>query len=132
MERVVRVNAFRGSSAAAETRGELNSAADQRSSLEWEPADSNVRFDAETGRDDQADLRNRGDQGPCLYLGPAGQRCRARALTGGFCARHRSNTNQREPAVAVSPRKLIAILAAAIALWPILADVVRAILRYIH
>jgi len=131
MERVVRVNAFRGSGE-AEGRGELNSAADQRNSVEWEPADSNVRFDAETDRDDPADLSKRGDQGPCLYLGPAGQRCRARALAGGFCARHASNASGREANVAVSPRKLIAILAAAIALWPILADVVRAVLRYIH
>jgi hypothetical protein len=26
------------------------------------------------------------DQGPCLYLGPRGQRCGRRATAGGFCA----------------------------------------------
>lgn len=124
MERVVRVNALRGSGDEAEKRGELESAEDQRSGSEWEPLNAAIDRGVEQG--------SRGDQGPCLYLGPAGQRCKARALAGGFCARHGLNASPREATVAMSPRKLIAILAAAIALWPILADVVRAILRYIH
>jgi hypothetical protein len=130
MERVVRVNALRGSSDEAEERGEFESAEDQRSGVEWEPANSSTPFNA--AMEQGVDRGSRGDQGPCLYLGPAGQRCKARALTGGFCARHGLNPSPREAAVVMSPRKLIAILAAAIALWPILADVVRAILRYIH
>jgi len=130
MERVVRVNALRGSSDEAEERGELESAADLQSSVDWDPANSGTQFNAEVDRG--VEQGSRGDQGPCLYLGPAGQRCKARALAGGFCARHGLNASPREAAVAMSPRKLIAILAAAIALWPILADVVRAILRYIH
>ena len=28
------------------------------------------------------------DQGPCLYFGPAGERCSRPAIDGGFCARH--------------------------------------------
>jgi hypothetical protein len=130
MERVVRVNALRGSSDETAERGELASAEDQRSGSEWEPLDSGTEFNAVIDRG--VERGSRGDQGPCLYLGPAGQRCKARALAGGFCARHGLNASPREAAVAMSPRKLIAILAAAIALWPILADVVRAILRYIH
>ena len=130
MERVVRVNALRGSSDEAEARGELASAEDQRGGDEWEPANPGTQFDAAIDR--SVEQGSRGDQGPCLYLGPAGQRCQARALAGGFCTRHGLNASPREAAVAMSPRKLIAILAAAIALWPILADVVRAILRYIH
>jgi hypothetical protein len=130
MERVVRVNALRGSSDEAEERGELESAKDQRGGVEWEPANLSTPFDAAIDR--SVEQGSRGDQGPCLYLGPAGQRCKARALAGGFCARHGLNASPREAAVAISPRKLIALLAAAIALWPILADVVRAILRYIH
>jgi hypothetical protein len=115
MERVVRVNAIGGSSEAAEPRGELG-----------------VRFNAAIDQGEQFGQGNRGDQGPCLYFGPAGQRCKERALAGGFCARHTSNAGPREATVTVSPRKVIAILAAGVALWPILADVVRAILRYIH
>jgi hypothetical protein len=130
MERVVRVNALRGSSDEAEERGEWDSAEDQRSGVEWEPANSGTLFNAAIDR--SVEQGSRGDQGPCLYLGPAGQRCKARALAGGFCARHGLNASPREASVAISPRKLLAILAAAIALWPILADVVRAILRYIH
>ena len=130
MERVVRVNALRGSSDGAEERGELASAEDQRSGVEWEPANSGTLFNAAIDR--SVEQGSRGDQGPCLYLGPAGQRCKARARAGGFCARHGLNAGPREAAVALSPRKLLAILAAAIALWPILADIVRAILRYIH
>jgi hypothetical protein len=130
MERVVRVNALRGSTDEAEERGELDSAEDQRSDGEWGPANSGTQFNAAVDRG--VEQGRQGDQGPCLYLGPAGQRCKARALAGGFCDRHGLKASPREAAVAMSPRKLIAILAAAIALWPILADVVRAILRYIH
>lgn len=115
MERVVRVNAVGGSGEAAEARDELA-----------------VRFNAAIDRGEQFGQGNRGDQGPCLYLGPAGQRCKERALTGGFCARHTSNAGPREATVTMSPRKVIAILAAGVALWPILADVVRAIFRYIR
>jgi hypothetical protein len=126
MERVVRVNAFRGSSDATNAHGKLSSTADRLNGMEWSSASA-------SGRAGSAfDRGSRGDQGPCLYFGPAGQRCKERALAGGFCARHTSNTGAREATVAISPRKVIAILAAGIALWPILADVVRAILRYIR
>lgn len=119
MERVVRVNASRGSSGAdAALAREIVPREPRRVENPWE----RVRTLPTAV----------GDQGPCLYLGPGGQRCDRRAVAGGFCARHGKNAGPDAPEVTLSPRKLIAILAAAVALWPILADVIRAILRYIH
>jgi hypothetical protein len=71
------------------------------------------------------------DQGPCLYLGPSGQRCNRRALEGGFCAIHRPGAPSL-PKAAVSKRTLAAILGALGLLWPFLADIVREIMRFIH
>jgi hypothetical protein len=71
------------------------------------------------------------DQGPCLYLGPNGQRCDRRALEGGFCASHRPGAISL-PKAAVSKRKLAAILGALGILWPFLADLVREIMRFIR
>jgi hypothetical protein len=71
------------------------------------------------------------DQGPCLYLGPNGQRCDRRALEGGFCATHRPGAASL-PKVAVSKRTLAAILGALGILWPFLADIAREIMRFMH
>jgi hypothetical protein len=73
------------------------------------------------------------DLGPCLYLGPAGQRCSSRATASGFCRRHQpdgilSGTPADTPLV--SPRRLGAILTIMALLWPLLADIVRALIRY--
>ena len=70
----------------------------------------------------------RTDLGPCLYLGPAGQRCKRLALEGGFCALHQpgSPTPVRS---AVSPRRVGVALTILALLWPILADVVRELIR---
>lgn len=68
--------------------------------------------------------------GPCLYLGPAGQRCSRPALEGGFCALHQPNSSSAgTPAAPVSPRRVGVILTILALLWPILADVVREIIR---
>ncbi|MFZ1974987.1 MAG: hypothetical protein WAU89_19235 [Candidatus Acidiferrales bacterium] len=75
----------------------------------------------------------RRDQGPCLYLGPRGQRCGNPAISGGFCARH-------EPSelggAKVASRGVSRVVAAGIgilaAMWPILADLLREVLRWIH
>src|SRR5277367_5043781 len=61
------------------------------------------------------------DQGPCLYLGPNGQRCDRRALAGGYCASHRPG-GVSLPKVALSKRTLAAIVAISGILWPFLAD----------
>jgi hypothetical protein len=71
------------------------------------------------------------DQGPCLYLGPNGQRCDRRALAGGYCATHRPGAISL-PKVARSKRALAAIAAASWFLWPYLGEVVREIIRWMH
>jgi hypothetical protein len=73
------------------------------------------------------------NQGPCLYLGSAGQRCSSRATARGFCQRHQPDaTLTRTPADTplVSPRRVGAVLTIMALLWPLLADIVRALIRY--
>lgn len=71
------------------------------------------------------------DQGPCLYFGPAGQRCERPALTGGFCARHMPGARIIKRVSA--PSRILAAIAAILGiLWPYLADLVREIMRLIH
>jgi hypothetical protein len=75
------------------------------------------------------------DLGPCLYLGPAGQRCRNRATASGFCSRHQANANSSgTPAdkPLLSPKRVGAILTIIALLWPVLADLVRELIRYFH
>jgi hypothetical protein len=120
MERVVKVNALSGSNDAEDTRDSQLTGDDPGHSLIWEVPKATV---GGTGAS---------DQGPCLYLGPAGQRCNRRAVSGGFCGRHIAGATEKQAAAPISPRKLIAIIAAGVALWPILADVIRAILRLIR
>ena len=58
-----------------------------------------------------------GDLGPCLYFGPAGQRCDRRATRDGFCQRHQPGT----PTISapfLTPKKLAAFLIALAMLWP--------------
>ena len=71
---------------------------------------------------------NNVDQGPCLYLGPSGQRCDRRALAGGYCASHRPG-GINLPKIALSKRALAAIAAASWFLWPYIGEVVREIIR---
>jgi hypothetical protein len=77
------------------------------------------------------------DLGPCLYLGPAGQRCRSRATAPGFCVRHQPNapsSNTFQGSFAdqplLSPKRVGAILTILALLWPVLADLVRELIRY--
>jgi hypothetical protein len=68
--------------------------------------------------------------GPCLYLGPSGQRCAKPALEGGFCAVHSPGS-----AAAINPnrKRVLAAVAAIIGiLWPYVDDVVREIIRWMH
>src|SRR5271155_1725717 len=71
------------------------------------------------------------DQGPCLYLGPNGQRCDRRALSGGYCASHRPGAISL-PKVPLSKKPPAAIAAGAGVLWPSLADLVREVVRWTH
>src|ERR1700688_2241161 len=71
------------------------------------------------------------DQGPCLYLGPKGQRCDRRALAGGYCASHRPGGISL-PKITLTKRTLAAIAAASWFLWPYLGEVAREIIRWMH
>lgn len=69
-------------------------------------------------------------QGPCLYLGPAGQRCNRPALSGGFCAVHRPGG--RGNAIK-DPARILAAAGAIVALlWPYVEALVREIIRWTH
>jgi hypothetical protein len=100
--------------------------------------------------------------GPCLYFGPRGERCERRATVTGFCARHsaaqaarnaqfwdaaakpdvveESDDERRaenpQDANGESIRKrsriLIALLGLAGVLWPILNEVLRALISFLH
>lgn len=80
------------------------------------------------------------DLGPCLFFGPAGERCDRRAVNSGYCSRHQdsridwSNANSVESSAALPQISKRAIGAAGIiaVLWPILADLIREILRWLR
>ncbi len=71
------------------------------------------------------------DQGPCLYLGPAGQRCERRALEGGFCLRHQPGDGVKLSATQVT-RRTVGIVGLLAVLWPLLADLIREIIRLLR
>ena len=79
--------------------------------------------------DDPAESKPSG-QGPCLYLGPAGQRCDRPALAGGFCVRHRPGA--RREVLKNPARILAAALGIAALVWPYVNDLVREIIRWTH
>ncbi len=68
------------------------------------------------------------DQGPCLYFGPAGERCSRRAVAGGYCRRHLPGA-KAAPSDGQRLRKLVALIAALAVAWPFLEDVIREIAR---
>jgi hypothetical protein len=71
-----------------------------------------------------------GNWGPCLYLGPSGQRCAKPALEGGFCAVHSHGSEAAGPPN--RKRVLAAVAAITGILWPYVDDVVREIIRWMH
>jgi len=85
-----------------------------------------------------------GDQGPCLYFGPAGERCDRRALRDGYCSAHlASKPNQLAstdatagPAAEKPYQRTIKVVSALIALLgflaPLLENVIREFLRWLH
>jgi hypothetical protein len=68
------------------------------------------------------------DQGPCLYLGPAGQRCDRRAAKDGFCAHHQPGAPVLASPI-FTPKKVAAFLMALAILWPELARLLGALAR---
>jgi hypothetical protein len=72
-----------------------------------------------------------GDFGPCLYFGPAGQRCDRRATRDGFCQRHQPGI----PTISapfLTPKKLAAFLIALAMLWPELTKFLSALARLLR
>jgi hypothetical protein len=77
-----------------------------------------------------APTENRVAQGPCLYLGPAGERCSRPALEGGYCAKHHSDPDLRGPGRSYT-RVLVATAALVIIIWPYIADLVRDVMSWL-
>jgi hypothetical protein len=124
MERFVTVNDFSGSRGPG---GRFNAHPANDTGSDFEHASPHADWRA-SGSDFGA--QKRPDQGPCLYLGPKGQRCGDPANAGGFCAKH-------DPDAAKAAAKGVARLVGAgigilAAMWPILADVIRDVIRWIH
>ena len=71
------------------------------------------------------------DFGPCLYLGPAGERCSRRALEGGFCAAHQPGAKPAESKTSHTKR-VAAVVGALAALLPWLIDLLRELLRLLR
>src|SRR5215469_14565425 len=74
---------------------------------------------------------NASSLGPCLYLGPSGERCFRPALETGFCGRHRLG-KQVESSGRSRNKILAATIGIAGVLWPVLSDLIRELLRWIH
>jgi hypothetical protein len=72
-----------------------------------------------------------GDLGPCLYLGPAGQRCDRCATRNGFCQRHQPGASVIS-APFFTPKKLAAFLIALAMLWPELTRFLSALARLLR
>jgi len=72
---------------------------------------------------------NNYDLGPCLYLGPAGQRCDRRAVEGSFCLRHQPDAIS-EALRTQFPRRALAVIGVLAVLWPVLADLIRELMRF--
>jgi hypothetical protein len=68
------------------------------------------------------------DLGPCLYFGPAGERCDRRAVQDAFCSRHQPGARPLVPST--NPKKVMAAAIAIIGiLLPYLIDLLRELAR---
>ena len=80
--------------------------------------------------DDPANPSAGAAHGPCLYLGPRGQRCDRAALEDGFCALHSPD------AVALGPwvwfRRMAALLLLAAILWPLVDALLEELSHWRH
>jgi hypothetical protein len=78
-----------------------------------------------------AALTGNADYGPCLYLGPLGERCARRAVEGGFCAWHQPGA-RRPASSAPNVKRIAAVIGALVALLPWLTDLIREVIRLLH
>jgi uncharacterized protein DUF5763 len=68
--------------------------------------------------------------GTCLHLGASGKRCYRPATSGGFCEKHDPERQSRSPLSLVRLGAALLLLWAV--LWPVIADVVRELQRWLH
>jgi hypothetical protein len=101
---------------------------------------SDFQFEDGVGADDLGPIQTAvassaprvSDQGPCLYLGPAGQRCYRRAVKAGFCAQHQPGATPNRRGIG-KPSKLIAAIAGLLGvLWPYIYDFLHDLFRLFH
>lgn len=123
MERFVTVNDFSGSTGAVRP---FNPHPVRDSSTEFRPTLADAGWQPAASATPAA---KRSDQGPCLYLGPKGQRCANPAIAGGFCDRHQPSGAE---ATAGNVSRFAAGIGILAAMWPLLADLLRVVFRWIH
>jgi hypothetical protein len=123
MERFVTVNDFSGST--GEVRP-FDADPVRDSAAEFGPATADGEWQSAASITPAA---KRSDQGPCLYLGSKGQRCSNPASADGFCAKHQPGGAKAASGTASRLAAGIGILAA---MWPVLADLIREVIRWIH
>ena len=68
---------------------------------------------------------------PCLYIGTLGQRCDQPATRGDFCSRH-SAPDPEAPSDTKIAKRAIAVGGVIAVLWPIIVDLLRALLRLLR
>jgi hypothetical protein len=68
---------------------------------------------------------------PCLYIGPSGERCNANATRGDFCSRH-SAPDPAAPSEKVIVKRAVAVGGVIAVLWPLIWDLLRALLRLLR
>jgi hypothetical protein len=183
MARFLTVNGFSGSPPVPRDNQDLNSDPESNAAPEFgveptgygvesSPSDSEpTSYGVSSTRYGVASTARKisGDQGPCLYFGPQGQRCDRPAIANNFCARHLpAHLNQSARFASTSPAqtagasasskpysglpspgfkhyrglpspsskpfaRIIAVgIAIFAALWPVIADLLREIIRWIH
>ena len=67
--------------------------------------------------------------GTCLYLGADGKRCFRPAAIGGFCEKHDPERSSRHAVSLV--RVAAALMLLWVLLWPVIADAVRELRRWL-
>lgn len=80
-------------------------------------------------------------QYPCLYIGPAGQRCSRPARADSFCAKHQLKSptelgaraqNADEVSDSTIAKRAAAVIGVLVALWPLIAELIHELRRLLH
>jgi hypothetical protein len=114
------------------TVNDSSSSSERRRPRELDPSDAADSPDWADPLSSLVESGASGTQGPCLYLGSQGQRCLRPALIGGFCQRHQSGSETAKPGSRGVTRMAAAGIGILAALWPIVFDILRIIVRWIH